>query len=259
MRQLLTDEQAVTREKESEVHELQQQVSAIVWVSTVVLHSHQLAEKELKAHQLQQELQAVTKEKENEVHELQQQVSAIVWVNTVVLHSHQLAEKELKAHQLQQELTHEQAVTREKENEVHELQQQVSAIVWVNTVVLHSHQLAEKELKAHQLQQELTHEQAVTREKENEVHKLQQQVSAIVWVNTVVLHSHQLAEKELQAHQLQQQLSCEQAKSRLAHEDLLAVEIRDEKSQQLSIVLKEEVCEHKVDIDSCTVFMFTID
>ena len=30
-------------------------------------------------------------------------------------------------------------------------------------VVLHSHQLAEKELKGHQLQQELTHEQAVSR------------------------------------------------------------------------------------------------
>ena len=29
--------------------------------------------------------------------------------------------------------------------------------------MLHSHQLAEKELKAHQLQQELTHEQAVSR------------------------------------------------------------------------------------------------
>ena len=67
-----------------------------------VLHSHQLAEKELKAHQLQQKLtheQAVSKENEP------------------------------KAHQLQQELTHEQALTREKESEVHELQQQVSAIV----------------------------------------------------------------------------------------------------------------------------------
>ena len=46
--------------------------------------------------------------------------------------------------------------------------------------MLHSHQLTEKELKGHQLQQKLTHEQAVTREKESEVHKLQQQVSDIV-------------------------------------------------------------------------------
>ena len=44
-------------------------------------------------------------------------------------------------------------------------------------IVLHSRQLAEKELKGHQLQEELTHEQAV---RESEVHKLQQQVSAIV-------------------------------------------------------------------------------
>ena len=38
----------------------------------------------------------------------------------IVLHSRQLAEKELKGHLLQEELTHEQAVTREKESEVHE-------------------------------------------------------------------------------------------------------------------------------------------
>ena len=47
--------------------------------------------------------------------------------------------------------------------------------------MLHSHQLAEKELKGHQLQQELTHEltheQAVSREKESEVQKLQQELS----------------------------------------------------------------------------------
>ena len=46
--------------------------------------------------------------------------------------------------------------------------------------MLHSHQLTEKELKGHQLQQELTHEQAVSREKESEVHKLQQRSSLML-------------------------------------------------------------------------------
>ena len=95
--------------------------------------------------------------------------------------------------------------------------------------MLHSHQLAEKELKGHQLQQELTHEQAVSREKESEVQKLQQE------------------------------LTHEQAVSRLAHDDLLAAKMREEESQQLVVKLKEEVSEYKVDIASCIVFMITID
>ena len=103
----------------------------------------------------------------------------------------------------------------------------------VNTVVLHSQQLVEKELKAHQLQQELESEQAVTREKESEVQKLVQK--------------------------LQQELTHEQAVSRLAHDDLLAAKMTEEKSKQLVVKLKEEVSEHKVDIASCIVVMITID
>ena len=121
-----------------------------------------------------------------------------------MLHSHQLAEKE---RQFQQELTHEQAVTREKE------------------------------LKAHQLQQELTHEQVVTREKESEVHKLQQK-----------LENEQAASREKLTHK--------QAVSRLAHD---AAKMREEESQQLVVKLKEEVSDHKVAIASCIVFMITID
>ena len=70
-----------------------------------------------------------------------------------------------------------------------------------------------------------------------------------------MLHSHQLTEKELKAHQLQQELTHEQAVSRLAHDDLLAAKMREEESQQLVVKLKEEVCEHKVDIASCIVFI----
>ena len=46
--------------------------------------------------------------------------------------------------------------------------------------MLHSHQLAEKELKGHQLQEELTHEQAVTMREEAEsqqIVKLKEEVS----------------------------------------------------------------------------------
>ena len=106
--------------------------------------------------------------------------------------------------------------------------------------MLHSHQLAEKELKGHQLQQELTHEQAVTREKESDVHKLQQK-----------LENEQAASREKLTH--------EQAVSRLAHDDLLAAKMREGESQQLVVKLKEEVSDHKVGIASCIVFMITID
>ena len=106
--------------------------------------------------------------------------------------------------------------------------------------MLHSHQLTEKEMKGHQLQQELTHEQAVTREKESEVHKLQQK-----------LENEQAASREKLTH--------EQAVSRLAHGDLLAAKMREEESQQLVVKLKEEVSEHKAAIASCIVFMITID
>ena len=71
-----------------------------------------------------------------------------------------------------------------------------------------------------------------------------------------MLHSHQLAEKE---QQFQQELTHEQAVTRLAHDDLLAAKIREEESQQLVVKLKEEVCEHMVDIASCIVFMISID
>ena len=67
-----------------------------------------------------------------------------------------------------------------------------------------------------------------------------------------MLHSHQ---KELKAHQLQQEITHEEAVSRLAHDDLLTAKMRVEESQQLEMKLKEEVCEHKINIFSCIVFM----
>ena len=52
----------------------------------------------------------------------------------IVLHSRQLAEKELKGHLLQEELTHEQAVTREKESEVHE--RATTAVILCESILL---------------------------------------------------------------------------------------------------------------------------
>ena len=61
-------------------------------------------------------------------------------------------------------------------------------------------------------------------------------------------------EDELKAHQLQQEITHEEAVSRLAHDDLLT-ENEGGESQQLEMKLKEEVCEHKINIFSCIVFM----
>ena len=135
-----------------------------------------------------------------------------------MLHSHQLAEKE---RQFQQELTHEQAVTREKE------------------------------LKGHKLQQELESEQAVSREKESEVQKLQQELTHEQAASREKLTHEQAASREKLTH--------EQAVSRLAHDDLLTAKMREGESQQLVVKLKKEVSEHKVAIASCIVFMITID